>query len=79
MFRLASILIIPVIVTTALSADVRCGSAYAAFVERLGHRVDQLSGQQLATLHRKALRIFDACDSGHMENAEAMFRRLERS
>jgi hypothetical protein len=76
--RLVSILVVPVLVATALSADARCGSAYVAFVERLGHRADQLSGQQLANIHRKALRIFDACDSGHMENAEVMFRRLER-
>ena len=62
-----------------VSTDVNCDSAYVNFLERLSHRGDAVSGVRLATLDRSALRIFDACDGGHMDNPQPMFRELEKS
>ena len=61
-----------------LSSDVNCGNAYAAFLDHIGRRSFAMAGEQLVTAHRNALRIFDACDSGHLENAEKKFRDLEK-
>jgi hypothetical protein len=62
-----------------ISADVNCGNSYVHFMERVGHRWDAMPGDRLATFHRSALRIFDACDSGHMRNPDATFWELENS
>jgi len=62
-----------------VSTDVNCENAYINYLERLSDRGDAVSGDRLATLHRGALRIFDACDGGHMDNPEPMFRKLEQS
>ena len=62
-----------------VSTDVNCGKAYMNFLERVSHRGDETSGDRLAVLHRSALRIFDACDIGHMDNPEPLFRKLENS
>jgi hypothetical protein len=50
---------------------------YPGFVERLGQHGKAMSATQLATVNRKALRIFDACDGGHVNQSEQMFRGLE--
>jgi hypothetical protein len=60
LLRWISALVVFVLVAVATTADVDCGAAYTNFVERLAHRVHGLSASQLATIHRKALRIFDA-------------------
>ena len=69
-----------VLATTALpvATDINCDRRYLDFVERLSSR-DEVSGDRLANLHRGGLRIFDACDAGHLDNPEPMFRRLEKS
>ena len=64
---------------TPLSSDVHCGNAYAAFLDHIGRRSFTMTAEQLVTAHRNGLRIFDACDSGHLENAEQRFRDLERT
>jgi hypothetical protein len=61
---------------TTRAAD-PCGPAYVGFVERLSERANTLSAPRLATLHRQAVRIFHACDTGHMTDAEARLRELE--
>jgi hypothetical protein len=58
-------------------SDANCDMAYGAFMERLSHRGASLSSSQLIAAHRSALRIFDACNSGHLVNFEAKFRALE--
>ena len=60
-----------------VSTDVSCVNSYFHFWERASHRADAMSGDRLAALHRGAIRIFDACDSGGISNAEAMFEKLE--
>ena len=62
-----------------VSTDVNCGKAYMNFLERVSHHGDEMAGGRLATLHRSALRIFDACDIGHIDNPEPIFRKLENS
>ena len=79
MLRLALCAVFLAVSTGPISSDANCDNAYVRFVERLDPRVAQLSGNQLAILHRKALRILDACDSGHLDRADALFRALEKS
>lgn len=64
--------------TMPLSSDSHCGNAYAAFLEHIGRRTATISTERLVTVHRNGLRIFDACVTGHLENAEQRFRDLER-
>ena len=56
-----------------------CSTAYVDFVQRVSDRVEHLPAERLASLHRGGLRIFDACDSGHLQNPERTFRSLEQS
>jgi hypothetical protein len=60
-----------------LSSDVHCGNAYTSFMDHIGRRASVMTPNGLATAHRKGLRILDACDSGHLDNAEQKFRDLE--
>ena len=53
-----------------------CDFAYLNFMQHLNYQADVLSAHRLATLHRQAGRIFDACDTGHLKNAEAKLRAL---
>lgn len=59
-----------------ISSDTNCGIAYIRFAERLEVQQTAMGGEKLAHFHRAALRIFDACDSGHVENANGKFDRL---
>jgi hypothetical protein len=74
------LLAIALLVTSAmpLSSDIQCDRAYSTFIE---HLTDQsvVDGDRLALLHRAALRIFQACDSGHLQNPDSHFRDLEKS
>ena len=62
-----------------ISSDANCDIAYQAFIERLSQRGRALSSAQLIATHRSALRIFDACDAGHLDNIEAKLRALEEA
>ena len=57
-----------------------CGEAYKAAWENL-KREDyaKLTPEQLASLSRKALRIYDACQTGDVHDIKALFKRLEQS
>jgi hypothetical protein len=65
------------LLATPSSPSVDCGSTYVGFLERLNHRAEVMSGEQLAALHRAGLRIFDACATGHLDNVQARFSALE--
>lgn len=60
------------------STPVDCRGAYVSFLERLAERVHALSGERLVALHRGGLRIFDACDSGHLSDVQERYAELER-
>jgi hypothetical protein len=55
-----------------------CGPSYVGFLERLSSHSEAMSGERLATLHRDGLRIFDACDCGHLSDVRARFAALEK-
>jgi hypothetical protein len=54
-----------------------CAAAYLDFMERAGNRASTISPEQLARSHRSALRIYYACETGHLQDTEGRFRRLE--
>jgi hypothetical protein len=66
-------------VLIASAGERTCSTAYVDFVQRVSDHVDNLPAERLAALHRGGLRIFDACDSGHLQNPETKFRSLEQS
>ena len=59
------------------ASNTRCDDAYARFIDRLSRSGVSLSGQRLATLHRKALRLYDACDMGHLSDIDGKLLRLQ--
>ena len=65
------------LVIAAAGDDRTCNTAYVDFVQRVGDRAHDLPADRLAALHRGGLRMFDACDSGHLQNPERKFRSLE--
>ena len=60
-----------------LSADGNCDREYVAFMDHVGRMPAATNGDHLANIHRKALRIFYACDSGHLQKPETFFRALQ--
>ena len=66
------------LMATPTSTHVNCGNPYVSFLERIAARTEAMSGQQIAVVHRGALRIFDACDSGHLSDVQAKLTELER-
>jgi hypothetical protein len=65
--------------TVLAQGPVDCGAAYKSAWENL-KREDyaRLTPEQLATLSRKALRIYDACQTGDVHDIKALFKRLEQ-
>jgi hypothetical protein len=56
-----------------------CDKAYKAFWERLDRETyAKMPPEHLVVLSRKALRIYDACQTGDVEDAKGLFERLVR-
>ena len=56
-----------------------CGKAYKDFWEKLERETySRISPEQLVVLSRRALRIYDACQTGDVEDAKGLFERLVR-
>jgi hypothetical protein len=55
----------------------RCAEMYTAYMNRL--KQSRVSPEQWATQHRFALRVYDACETGDLHDAEGLFARLDRS
>ena len=54
-----------------------CVAAYRTYLEELKHK--RMSSQQRAALHRWALRVYDACETGDLEvDVKELFEGLER-
>jgi hypothetical protein len=54
-----------------------CAAAYRTYLEELERK--RMSSQRRAALHRWALRVYDACETGDLEfDVEELFERLER-
>jgi hypothetical protein len=59
------------------SALERCDVAFTTYMRHLGERADKIPVLRLVMLHRQAVRIFYACDTGDLPDPENKFRRLE--
>ena len=58
--------------------NIDCGEAYKKAWESLRPEdYAKLSPDQLVRLTRKALRIYDACQTGDVHDVKALFKRLE--
>jgi hypothetical protein len=56
-----------------------CGKAYKDFWEKLERETySKIPPEQLVVLSRRALRIYDACQTGDVEDAKGLFERLVR-
>jgi hypothetical protein len=53
-----------------------CAEAYNSYLERLESK--QISPERRAALRRWARRVYNACDTGDLENPTTLFERLER-
>ena len=56
-----------------------CGKAYKGFWQKLEHKNAELSAEQLVALTRRALRVYDACQTHDLRDADAqaMFDGLD--
>lgn len=80
MTRIVSLVVMSLLVVPVAKADSRnCNMAYRHFLQRIQDRADTLSGDRLAFLHRHGLRIFDACDTGHLNDPDLRLHALEQS
>ena len=65
--------------TAAPQPNFDCDKAYKSFWERLDREIyAKMPPEQLVVLSRKALRIYDACQTGDVEDAKGLFERLVR-
>jgi hypothetical protein len=66
------------LLATPSATQIDCGSPYVAFLQRVSFRAEAMPGERLVAIHRRALRIFDACDCGHMTDVERRLAELEK-
>ncbi len=67
-------------VAVSAQSTVDCAARYKAFMQKMAREEPKkLSGEQLAALNRKAQRIYDACQTGHLSDPRSMFENLDRS
>jgi hypothetical protein len=66
------------LLATPAPAGADCGRIYVVFLERVASRVATMSAEKLVVIHRRALRLFDACDVGHVTDVDWRFAELER-
>ena len=82
MFRLGlsgAVALILLSVDVAAQSNVDCAAKYKSFMEKQTRQEQgKLSGEQLATLNRRAQRIYDACQTGHLVDPRALFEDLDR-
>jgi hypothetical protein len=55
-----------------------CARAYNDFQDKLASgKYANISSEQRAALSRRALRVYNACQTGDLEDAKALFQRLD--
>jgi hypothetical protein len=65
---------------SSAQSNVDCATRYKTFLEKLTReKQGKMSGEQLAALNRRAHRIYDACQTGHLADPKALFDALDRS
>jgi hypothetical protein len=70
------------LMAAAVSAqsNVDCDKTYKGFSESMNREktATKMSGERLAALNRRAQRIYDACQTGDLNDAKALFEGLDR-
>jgi hypothetical protein len=56
-----------------------CGAAYKGFMDKFQDKSATMAPDQLANVHRLALRAYDACQAGDEFNAKQLFDDLAKS
>ena len=60
-------------------SEMDCAAKYKSFMEKMARQEQRkLSGEEMAAMNRKAQRIFDACQTGHMNDPRKLFEELDR-
>lgn len=69
------------LLSVAVSAqDIDCGKAYRSAMDKLKRETGaSMAPERLAAMRREALRIYNACETGHLRNPKALFERLDRA
>ena len=61
-------------------SNMECAARYKSFMEKVTpEEKSKMSGERLAALNRKAQRIYDACQTGHLSDPRSLFDSLDRS
>ena len=64
--------------TASAQNKISCNEAHRVFLEKLASGAyGEMSPERLAAERRKAQRIYHACLTGDVDDASALFRRLE--
>jgi len=66
-------------VVVSAQSDLDCGRAYKSLLDKIKReQAGKMPGERLAALHRRAQRIYSACQTGRLPNAHALFEELHR-
>ena len=79
MFRSAVIGLIALgFISSAISeqSTIDCAGTYKSYLEELKRK--EISPERRAVLRRWALRVYNACETGDLEDAKGLFERLDR-
>ncbi|HEX2336200.1 MAG TPA: hypothetical protein VHI72_06970 [Hyphomicrobiaceae bacterium] len=59
--------------------DTDCGRAYKGMLTTIERKKPTLSAEAQVALQRTALRIYDACLTGHLDRPGQLFDKLDRT
>jgi hypothetical protein len=79
MLRLAQVGVIALAAVASVNADQRkidCAEAYLTFMHEL--MLKEMPTERRVALHRWALRAYNACDTGDLQDPKGLFERLRR-
>jgi hypothetical protein len=60
-------------------SDTECGRAYKGMLTTIERKKPTLSAAAQVALQRTALRIYDACLTGHLDRPGQLFDKLDRT
>ncbi len=64
----------------ASAQGVDCGEAYRSAMDKLRRdELAQASSERLAAMRRTAMRVYNACETGHLRDPKALFEKLDRA
>jgi hypothetical protein len=69
----------PMVARLPTQASTDCDGAYRGMLERIERKKARLSAEAQVSLNRTALRVYEACRMGHLENPGMLFERLDRT